>query len=154
MKRRCCSPSILRFPGISSSIFNFDSDSYRLILKASRWLNRVEEEDELAQALIDIMIGCSSFIQVLDHILPSAISIFCNLNQEEVISALPEILPDSQHPAMAVSFEDCSFQFKLVDTEPFQVHLNSMLDEVRPHTAAIVDCLTNLTLSREATKQV
>ena len=29
-----------------------------------------------------------------------------------------------------------------------------MLDEVRPHTAAIVDCLTNLTLSREATKQV
>ena len=116
MKRRCCSPSILRFPGISSSIFNFDSDSYRLILKASRWLNRVEEEDELAQALIDIMIGCSSFIQVLDHILPSAIS---NLNQEEVISALPEILPDSQHPAMAVSFEECSFLFKLVDTEPF-----------------------------------
>ena len=151
MKRRCCSPSILRFPGISSSIFNFDSDSYRLILKASRWLNRVEEEDELAQALIDIMIGCSSFIQVLDHILPSAIS---NLNQEEVISALPEILPDSQHPAMAVSFEECSFQFKLANTEHFQVHLNSMLDEVRPHTAAIVDCLTNLTLSREATKQV
>lgn len=88
-------------------------------MKASRWLNRVEEEDELAQALIDIMIGCSSFIQVLDHILPSAISIFCNLNQEEVISALPEILPDSQHPAMAVSFEECSFLFKLVDTEPF-----------------------------------
>ena len=123
-------------------------------MKASRWLNRVEEEDELAQALIDIMIGCSSFIQVLDHILPSAISIFCNLNQEEVISALPEILPDSQHPAMAVSFEECSFQFKLVNTEHFQVHLNSMLDEVRPHTAAIVDCLTNLTLSRDATKQV
>merc|ERR1719209_1303869 len=83
----------------------------RLILTATRWLNKVEEEDGLTQTLIDIMIGCSSFIQV------------------EVISALPEILPDSQHPAMAV-------------------HLNSMLDEVRPHTATI------LTLSREATKQV
>ena len=37
---------------------------------------------------------------------------------------------------------------------PNQVHLNSMLDEARPHTTTIVDCLTNLTLSREATKQV
>jgi len=89
----------------------------RLILTATRWLNRIEEEDGLTQALIDIMIGCSSFIQV------------------EVISALPEILPDSQHPTMAE-------------------HLNTMLDEARPHTATIVDCLANLTLSREATKQV
>merc|ERR1719209_1292057 len=89
----------------------------RLILTATRWLNKVEEEDGLTQALIDIMIGCSSFIQV------------------EVISALPEILPDSQHPTMAE-------------------HLNTMLDEARPHTATIVDCLANLTLPREATKQV
>jgi len=88
----------------------------RLILRATRYLNRIEEEEGLTQALIDIMIGCSSFIQV------------------EVISALPEILPDGQHPAMAV-------------------HLNTMLDEVRPHTASIVDCLSNLTLSREASKQ-
>ena len=67
-----------QIPRLVLPFLNFDNDSQRLILKASRWLNRVEEEDELAQALIDIMIGCSSFIQVLDHILPSAISIFCN----------------------------------------------------------------------------
>ena len=29
-----------------------------------------------------------------------------------------------------------------------------MLDDIRPHTATIVDCLANLTLSRDATKQV
>ena len=33
-------------------------------MRATRYLNRIEEEEGLTQALIDIMIGCSSFIQV------------------------------------------------------------------------------------------
>ena len=93
-----------------------------------------------------------------------------------MISALPEILPDGQHPAMAVSFfnlslvkhqtmtkslprqvlltNNLSHQVHLTNNMSRQVHLNTMLDEVRPHTASIVDCLSNLTLSREASKQV
>ena len=45
-------------------------------------------------------------------------------------------------------------QVLLTNNLSHQVHLNTMLDEVRPHTASIVDCLSNLTLSREASKQV
>ena len=45
-------------------------------------------------------------------------------------------------------------QVHLTNNLSHQVHLNTMLDEVRPHTASIVDCLSNLTLSREASKQV
>ena len=59
----------------------------------------------MTQALIDIMIGCSSFIQVLERVALSLTSI-ATVCQVEVISALPEILPDSQHPTMAVSLPD------------------------------------------------
>ena len=63
----------------------------------------------MTQALIDIMIGCSSFIQVLPTLLERVtllLSSIATVCQVEVISALPEILPDSQHPTMAVSLPD------------------------------------------------
>ena len=53
----------------------------------------------------------------------------------DVISALPELLPDSQHGATAL-------------------HLRTMLEEPRPATATILDRLTNLTLTSDTTAQV
>ena len=55
---RFCSRSLLE---LLSTLILFPC---RLILRATRYLNRIEEEEGLTQALIDIMIGCSSFIQV------------------------------------------------------------------------------------------
>ena len=98
---RFCSRSLLE---LLSTLILFPC---RLILRATRYLNRIEEEEGLTQALIDIMIGCSSFIQVWGHLdslcgrIQTSNSLW--IAQVEVISALPEILPDGQHPAMAVS---------------------------------------------------
>lgn len=89
----------------------------RLILTAARFLNHIEQGEGLQQKLVDIMVACSEHVLV------------------EVVTALPEILPDGQHDAMAGE-------------------LATMLEEGRGATATILDTLANLYLSRGVTAQV
>ena len=104
----------------------------RLILNAARFLNTMEQPEELAETMYGILVACSRY-RLAFLLLPYCHSRYI---QVEVISALPELLPDCEHPAMAL-------------------RLRSLLEEqARPHTASILDCMANLSLEAEVTAQV
>jgi len=84
----------------------------RLILSAVRWLDKIVSGDGLADKMLEILDATSRYQQV------------------EVISALPEIIPDQQHSTIAL-------------------HLQQMLGERRPLTSTILDCFSNLSLKQE-----
>ena len=81
----------------------------RLILSAVRWLDKIVSGDGLADKMLEILDATSSYQQV------------------EVISALPEIIPDQQHATIAL-------------------HLQKMLGERQPLISSILDCFSNLNL--------
>ena len=79
----------------------------RLILSAVRWLDKIVSGDGLADKMVEILDATSRYQQV------------------EVISALPEIIPDQQHATIAL-------------------HLQKMLGERQALISSILDCFSNL----------
>ena len=84
----------------------------RLILSAVRWLDKIVSGEGLAEKMVEILDATSRYQQV------------------EVISALPEIIPDKQHDNIAL-------------------HLQKMLGERQPLISSILDCFSNLNLNKE-----
>ena len=82
----------------------------RLILTAMRWLDKLVDDTGLVEKMQDILEVASDY------------------HREEVIMALPEILPPSQHNSIAT-------------------FLHQLLTDNRSLTPCIVDCLGNLSLS-------
>ena len=82
----------------------------RLILTAMRWLDKLVDGAGMVEKMEEILVVTSDYHRV------------------EVIMALPEILPFSQHNSIAI-------------------YLHGMLDTALTLTACIVDCLGNLRLS-------
>ena len=99
----------------------------RLILNAARFLNRIEAGEGLVGNCRDILIASSELVQV------------------EVITALPEMLPDGQHPAMALVLRE------MLDE---QTAAGTQAGGAGALTATILDCLTNFTLPKEVVTEV
>ena len=82
----------------------------RLLLSSMRWLDRIVDGSGMADKMTEILSVTSKFHQV------------------EVIAALPEIVPATQHNTIATN-------------------LHQMLEDNQPLVSSIVDCLGNLDLT-------
>jgi len=84
----------------------------RMILSSMRWLDTIIDGSGIAEKMSEILNMTSRYQQV------------------EVIAALPEILPSSQHNTIALT-------------------LHNLLEDTQPLVSSIVDCLGNLNLSQD-----
>ena len=82
----------------------------RLLLASMRWLDRIVDGAGMADKMTEIL------------------SITSRYQQVELIAALPEIVPPSQHNTIATN-------------------LHQMLEDTQPLVSSIVDCLGNLNLT-------